>query len=81
MLFEHGVRRGVPAARVEKIENILFALDAADAIEDMRLPGLRLHRLRGNLAGRWAVDVSANWRIVFQFVDGRAFDVDLVDYH
>ena len=49
--------------------------------EDMNLPGLRLHPLKGDRAGYWAVKVSANWRVVFRF-DGRDVrDVDLTDYH
>lgn len=47
----------------------------------MALPGFWLHRLRGSLEGRWSVRVSGNWRIVFQFQDGDAYDVDYVDYH
>ncbi len=48
---------------------------------DMNLPGFRLHPLKGNLAGNWAVSVSGNWRVTFRFVDGDAVDVDLTDYH
>jgi len=44
-------------------------------------PTLRLHTLKGDLKGFWAVTVRANWRIIFRFEDGRVFDVDLVDYH
>jgi toxin HigB-1 len=47
----------------------------------MNLPGLRLHPLKGSLAGCWSVTISANWRIVFRFEDGDATDVDLIDYH
>ena len=47
----------------------------------MSLPGWRLHPLKGRHKGLWAVDVSGNWRIVFRFEKGEAFDVDLVDYH
>jgi proteic killer suppression protein len=47
----------------------------------MNLPGLRLHPLIGDLKGFWAVTVRANWRIVFRFEDGHAYDVDLTDYH
>ncbi len=47
----------------------------------MDLPGFRLHRLRGDLRGFWAVTVSANWRVIFRFDGGDAHDVDLVDYH
>lgn len=45
------------------------------------IPGYHLHPLKGDLKGRWAVTVRANWRIVFRFQDGDAFDVDFVDYH
>ena len=47
----------------------------------MALPSFRLHPLKGDRKGFWAVTVSANWRIVFHFADGNAFDVDLIDYH
>ncbi len=47
----------------------------------MDLPGYRLHALKGDLEGFWAVTVSGNWRIIFRFESGRAMDVDLVDYH
>lgn len=47
----------------------------------MNIHTFRLHALRGDLKGFWAVTVRANWRIIFRFVDGAARDVDLVDYH
>ena len=47
----------------------------------MALPSFRLHALTGSLRGFWAVTVRANWRIIFRFEDGKARDVDLVDYH
>ena len=47
----------------------------------MDLPGYRLHRLRGELAGMFAADVSGNWRLVFRFGDDGIHDVDFVDYH
>ena len=49
--------------------------------EDMDLPGYRLHRLRGDLRGFWSITVSGNWRVVFRFDSGNAFDIDLIDYH
>ncbi len=42
---------------------------------------LRLHPLKGDREGEWAVDVSRIWRITFRFVDGDVRDVDLVNYH
>jgi toxin HigB-1 len=47
----------------------------------MNLPGLRLHRLQGERRGQWAVSVSGNWRVVFEFDGPDTTDVDLVDYH
>lgn len=47
----------------------------------MDLPPFRLHPLKGDLRGFWAVTVRANWRIIFRFENGDAYDVDLVDYH
>jgi toxin HigB-1 len=79
--FEDDDARGLPADMVERIRRILSFLDAADGIEDMDQPTLRLHPLKGDLKGRWAVTVRANWRIVFHFADGKATDVDFLDYH
>ena len=59
----------------------LAALDTAQVIEDMDIPGFRLHPLKGDRKGQWAVEVSRNWRLVFKFADGNAFDVDYEDYH
>lgn len=80
-LFEEGDPKGVNPQHVGKIENILGLLDVAQNIEDMNVPTFRLHALKGELKGFWAVTVRANWRIIFRFADGRASDVDLVDYH
>jgi proteic killer suppression protein len=66
---------------VRKIRQILAALHAAETIEALRLPTFGLHPLKGDLRGFWAVTVRANWRIIFQFENGKASDVDLVDYH
>ena len=63
------------------MQDILARLNASAAPDDMTLPGFRLHRLKGDLAGFRAVTVRANWRIVFRFEDGHAVDVDYLDYH
>jgi toxin HigB-1 len=64
-----------------KLRDILARLDAANAAADMDLPGFRLHPLKGELKGFWAITVRANWRVIFRFVEGDAVDVDYVDYH
>jgi proteic killer suppression protein len=80
-LYEEDDTRGVPAEHAQKLRDILEALDTALTIADMELPGLRLHALKGELRGVWAVTVRANWRVTFRFADPEAYDVDYVDYH
>jgi len=67
--------------QVKKIRNILTILNAAVKIEDINYPGANLHPLKGELAGFWAVSVTGNYRIIFEFRDGDAYLVDYVDYH
>ncbi len=66
---------------MEKLRDILARLDAAGTIADMDLPGFRLHALKGDLKGLWAVTVRANWRVIFRFAGNDALDLDYVDYH
>jgi proteic killer suppression protein len=80
-LYEKGERRRIPPQYVSKVERILARLDVATGPRDMDLPGYRLHPLRADLEGYWSVLVSRNWRLVFRFDAGDAYDVDLLDYH
>ena len=81
LLFEEDDRRGVGAAQAGRISRMLALLNRATEPDDMALPGYRLHPLKGDLAGFWAVSVSGNWRIVWRFEGPDAADVDLIDYH
>jgi len=65
----------------KRLRLILAMLNDASRIEDMYAPGMRLHRLTGDLAGLWSVTVQANWRITFRFEEGDAYVVDYLDYH
>ena len=80
-LYEDDDRRSLPPDMVTRIQVLLAALDAAKVIEDMQRPSFRLHPLKGDLRGYWAVTVRSNWRIIFRFEDGNVFDIDFVDYH
>ena len=80
-LYESDNRQKVLAAHAEKIGRILARLNETGKVQDMGLPGLKLHPLKGDRAGTWSVWVPGNWRITFRFESGNAFDVDLVDYH
>lgn len=80
-LYQLGSRDGIGADLIAPVERILAVLDVARGPEALDLPRFHLHPLKGDLGGRWAVTVRANWRIVFRFKDGDAYDVDLIDYH
>jgi toxin HigB-1 len=80
-LYEDDDARGVLAEQVEKLRDILVRLDAAHRITDLDVPGFRLHALKGDRKGHWAITVRANWRVTFRYADGEAHDVDYVDYH
>ena len=79
--FETGSKAGIQAQHAERLRLILAQLNAAAAPDDMGLPGLRLHPLRGDRKGTWSVWVSGNWRVIFKFVGKDAEVVDYEDYH
>lgn len=79
--FEMGNTFGIQAAHAKKIRIRLTALDTATCIEDMDLPGFRLHPLKGEREGIWAIDVNKNWRITFHFENGDAYILNYEDYH
>jgi proteic killer suppression protein len=80
-LYEEDDPRGVMAEHAAKLRDVLTRLDAALTLSDMDIPGFRLHPLKGQERGFWAVTVRANWRVIFRFAGPDAFDVDYVDYH
>ena len=79
--YRSGSKAGIQAVHAKRLGLILALLEQARVIEDMNAPGLALHALKGNLAGRWAVTVQANWRVIFRFTGGDAEVVDYLDYH
>ena len=79
--FLRGIKSGIQAKHAERIRLILGRLQASNRPQDMNLPGLELHKLRGRREGIWAVKVSGNWRITFKFDGVDAIDVNYEDYH
>lgn len=80
-LYETGSRHGVNPEHVKRLRIILARLDASLTPQDMNLPGLGLHLLKGKYDGFWAVSVSGNWRVIFRFDGNNVLDVDYLDYH
>ena len=80
-LYETGSTSGVQASHAKRLRLQLTALDTAQSIEDMGIPGFRLHPLKGEMRGRWSITVNGNWCIPFEFQDGNAYVLDYEDYH
>jgi proteic killer suppression protein len=79
--WERADESKLPPDRVKRIGMILDRLDASIRPSDMNLPGLQFHALSGDNKGRYAVSVSANWRVTFGWEEEDAVAVDFEDYH
>ena len=79
--FRKGDAKGIQAPHAGRIGRILDALDQASSPEQLNIPGMYLHPLKGNRKGQWAMTVSGNWRITFAFDGEDVITVNLEDYH
>jgi len=81
-LWVTGKTRRLPPDIVRRALRKLTAIDAATALEVLRVPkSNRLHELKEDRAGQWSVSINDQWRVCFRFVDADAHDVEIVDYH
>ena len=80
-LFESGSTAGVQSSHAKRLRLQLAALDTAQVIDDLDIPGFGLHPLKGQLKGRWSIWVNGNWRLTFEFKDGNVYVLDYEDYH
>lgn len=78
---ESGSTAGIQPKHAKRLRMQLAALETAMEIQDMDIPGFRLHPLKGKQKGRWSIWVSGNWRLTFEFRDGNAYVLDYEDYH
>jgi proteic killer suppression protein len=81
LFFTKSSCKGIPAQFAPRIERILDRLDASKDPDDMSVPGYKFHALKGDRKGEYAVSVSGNWRITFEFDGQEAVNVNLEDYH
>jgi proteic killer suppression protein len=79
--FESGSVAGIQPHHANRLRMQLAAIDTAQSINDMRIPGFRLHPLKGPARGRWSIFVNGNWRLTFEWRDGQAYFLDYEDYH
>ena len=79
--YESGGRKGIQTGHENRLRLMLAALDTSTTINDMDIPGYRLHPLKGKMKGRWSISVSGNWRLTFEFAEGNVHLLDYEDYH
>lgn len=79
--FESGSAAGIQPHHAKRLRMLLAALDTAQCVEDMNVPGFRLHEMKSSDRGRWSVWVNGNWRLTFEFRDGHAHILNYEDYH
>ena len=79
--YETGSKSGIQSRHAPRLRLQLAALDTAQAVEDIDIPGYRLHKLKGREKHRWSVWVSGNWRLTFEFREGDVHIIDYEDYH
>lgn len=75
--YASGSTAGIQKNHEKKLRLILANLDQAEVSDDMDLPGLFMHQLKGDRKDIWSVRVIGNWRITYRFT-GR--DVEIVNY-
>lgn len=79
--YRAGTLKGINSQHVSRLRRQLARLDVSTRPQDMNVPGWRLHPLKGDRAGCWAVSVSGNWRLTFRFEGTDAVLVNYEDYH
>ena len=81
-LFNRERVRKLPSTILRTAYRKLLIIDAADVIEDLRIPpGNRLEKLSGNLSGKYSIRINNQWRIIFKWKNNNAFEVEITDYH
>lgn len=79
--YGSGSTKGIQANHAKKLRMQLAALDTAQSIDDMDVPGDRLHQPTGGRKGIWSITVNTNWRLTFKFEAGNVYMLNYEDYH
>ncbi len=77
--FETGSTKGIQVMHANKISRLLAILNNLTGLNDLSSPAFRLHPLKGDMEGLWALTVQTNWRITFKY-EQETSDVYIVDY-
>ena len=81
LFYQTGNTKGIQANHVKKLRMQLAALDSAQDINDLNIPGYRLHPLKGKRRNLWSITVNKNWRLTFEFLEGNVYILNYEDYH
>ena len=74
--------RELPVSLHDKARRLLDQINAATRVETLDVPpSNKLRKLTGNLAGYRRIKINPQWAIIFRWVKGDAWDIDIVDYH
>ena len=79
--YSSGDRSGIGADLVDTVERILSALNSALTPQELNLPRYRLHALKGDRAGQHSIRINDRYRVCFEWRNGEAANVEIVDYH
>ncbi|SDL54150.1 proteic killer suppression protein [Maridesulfovibrio ferrireducens] len=79
--YRTGSIAGIQAKHSKRLRIQLSVIDTAQEVEDVNLPGFRLHKLKGSRADLWSITVNGNWRLTFEYRDGNAYILNYEDYH
>ncbi|AXS42071.1 type II toxin-antitoxin system RelE/ParE family toxin [Breoghania sp. L-A4] len=81
-VFERRRSRRLPENIQRRAQIKLAQINAATVLDDLRVPpSNHLESLKGSRAGQHSIRINVQWRICFQWRDGHACDVEIVDYH
>lgn len=81
VFYKTGSVKGIQSEHSQKLRLILNRLNLVTELRDLDIPSFKLHPLKGDMQGLWAITVRANWRITFKFEDENVYIVDYKDYH
>jgi proteic killer suppression protein len=81
-VFVTGKSKRLPPDLMKRAIRRLEYIHLAKMLDDLKVPpSNRLHTLKDNRKGQYSISINKKWRICFRFIDGHAYDVEVMDYH
>jgi proteic killer suppression protein len=82
LIWSGYISKKFPPTIQQSARRKLVHVNSAVTINDLRVPpGNRLEKLEGKLKGKHSIRINDQWRIVFKWENGNAFEVEIIDYH